>query len=362
MTKSTWESYAKAGVDRARSLGNRGPVLLDDDGHLIQEIQDAYRQNGFYVFTGVLDQEEIVELTTEFDAILDNVPATLDGDTDQYGRQSPYGSYFTMMEDENDPDAPARVYLLSHPFIYMESTLRVYAHPKILTIAESLYGPDFVPFHEAIFYKAPHHGLPTRWHQDGRTHWTDEGESLEQPDGTGECHGYNMNLSWSNCTPENCLWVVPGSHRLWLLTNEGKFPPITERLADAVPMFLSPGDCGIVNRSVLHGSYPNKSAERRVTMVLGFHKRSSAIGATTTNVHAFKIPGSQTKEITYTEDYVLRRARMIPLAIDARSQHRPNEAQFKYRGSFIGKATWDEATREEIAREGDEYWQRDITL
>ena len=362
MSDPAWTSYAGARVERALALGNRGPVRLDDHGHLEPDILNAYRQNGFYVFTGVLDEEEIGELTAEFDAVLDNVPVGLDGDTDRHGRPSPFGGYFAMVGDEDDPDAPARVSLLFHPFIYMESTLRVYAHPKILAIAESLYGADFVPFHEAIFYKAPGNGLPTRWHQDGRTHWTEAGEALERPDGSGKCHGYNMSVSWSNCTPENCLWVVPGSHRRWRLVNGGEFPPITERLADAVPMLLAPGDCGIVNRSALHGSYPNQSPERRVTMVLGFHKRSSAIGATTTNVHAFKVPGKETRQITYSEDYVLRRARMIPLAIDARRQHRPGEVPFDYQGSYIGDAVWNDETRAEISREGDEYWQRDITL
>ena len=358
----TWDAYAEAGVQRALGLGNRGPVRLDDAGHLVQDILDAYRENGFYIFTGVLDEGEIGELTAEFDELLDNAPTALHGDTDRHGRPSPFGGYYTMIEDEADPDIPARVSMLSHPFIYMESALRVYAHPKILAIAESLYGPDFVPFHEGIFYKAPGTGFPTRWHQDGRTHWTEDGDSLEQPDGTGECHGYNMSVSWSNCTAENCLWVVPGSHRRWRLAGGGEFPPITERLPDAVPMLLAPGDCGIVNRSALHGSYPNESNERRVSMVLGFHKRSSAIGASTVNVHASKLPGRNTKEITYTEDYVLRRARMIPLAIDARRQYCSDEVPYEYQGSYIGDAAWNEETRAEISREGDEYWQRDITL
>ena len=362
MNNDSAKSYSEQGVERAFALGNRGPVRLDASGHLVEDIVDAYRENGFYVFTDVLDDEEVDELRTEFDKILDNAPTKLHGDRDRHGRPSPFGGYFTMIEDEEDPDAPARVSLLSHPFLYMESALRVYANPRILAIAESLYGPDFVPFSEGIFYKAPRNGFPTRWHQDGRTHWTEDGDSLEQPDGTGECHGYNMNVSWSNCTAENCLWVVPGSHRHWYLSNGGQFPPISERLADAVPMLLAPGDCGIVNRSALHGSYPNKSDERRVTMVLGFHKRSSAIGATTTNVHAFKLPGTQTKEITYSEEYVLRRTRMIPLAIDARRQHRPDEVPFEYRGSYIGNAAWNDETRAEISREGDEYWQRNITL
>ena len=128
-------------------------------------------------------------------------------------------------------------------------------------------------------------------------------------------------------------------------------------------MLLEPGDCGIVNRSALHGSYPNKSAERRVTMVLGFHQRRSAIGATTTNVHAFKQPGHGHQGRSPTpRTTCLRRARMIPLAIDARRKHRPDEKPFEYRGSYIGDASWNEATRAEIRRDGDEYWQRDITL
>lgn len=119
----------------------------------------------------------------------------------------------------------------------------------------------------------------------------------------------------------------------------------------------------MVNRSSLHGSFRNDSTERRVTMVLGFHKRSSAIGATTTNVHSFRIPGGgNSMHITYDDDYVKRRARMIPLAIDARRQRWPEEEPYRYQGSWIGSAEWNDATREEIGREGDEYWRRDITL
>ena len=362
MTDISWRKYTDAGIARAHALGNRGPLRLDTKGHLVQEIKDAYYRVGFYVFTGLMSQDEVSELTREFDALFDNASIAKDSLIDRYGRPSPFGGYFTMIEDEDDSRTSASVYLMTHPFIYMESTLRAYAHPNILVIAESLYGEDFVPFHEAIFYKAPRNGLATRWHQDGRTHWTENGDSLERLDGTGKCHGYNMSVSLSHCTADNCLWVVPGSHRSWMLANGGKFPPITERLTDAVPMLLEPGDCGIVNRSSLHGSYPNTSKERRVTMLFGFHKRNSVIGASTTNVHAFKIPGEDTRQVTYTEDYVLRRTRMIPLAIDARRQHRPKDKPFTYKGSFLGNASWNSTTREEIQREGNEYWQRDITL
>ena len=366
-TATDWEAYRAAALERAAQLGNRGPMRFDNSGRLAQDILDAYLCHGFYVFTGVLSQDEVDDLTREFDAILDNAPVEPDGKLDKHGAPVEFPGYYTMSTDDDgysggdDSAKRAVVGLVSHPLMMMDSALRVYGHPKILRMVASVNGADFVPFHESIFHKGAGEGPPTRWHQDGRTHWTDDGVALEQPDGSGKTHGFNFSVSWSHCTPENCLWVVPGSHRRWRLANGGQFPPITERLPDAVPATMDPGDCVIVSRSSLHGSYPNRSPERRITMVLGFHKRDSAIGTSTTNVHAFKKPGIQ-KAVTYSTDYVLRRARMIPLAIDARRQRFPDEEPFEYEGTYTGDATWNEQTRAEISREGDEYWQRDITL
>ena len=364
-----WRDYCDAGRERALQLGNRGPMRFRADGQLEPDILEAYRRTGFYVFTGVLGAQEIAELTAEFDALLDNAPLEKGGSEDRHGRPVRFPGYYSLALGEvfrrhgttGADDTGHGVGLVSHPLMMMDSALRVYGHPEILRMVASVNGPDFVPFHESIFHKAAGAGPPTPWHQDGRTHWNDDGEALERPDGTGKTHGFNLSVSWSHCTPENCLWVVPGSHRRWLLANGGSFPPISERLPEAVPMMLAPGDCGMVNRSSLHGSYPNRSEERRVTMVLGFHRRDSAIGASTTNVHAFRLPG-KTKEVTYSEDYVLRRARMIPLAIDARRQHFPDETPHEYQGTYIGDGAWNEQARVEIGREGDEYWQRDITL
>ena len=367
-----WSEYSQDGYKKAMDLGNRGPLELDDSGKLIPSIIEAYQRTGFYVFTGVLDNGEVLELQRDFQDLLDNAPMAQEGKIDRKGRPVKFPGYYSLSYSSSDlfdaKDAgknsvkgEATVGLVSHPLMMMDSALRVYGHPSILSIASSVNGPDFVPFHEGIFYKQPSVGPATPWHQDGRTHWDENGYSLEQNDGSGKTHGFNLSVSWSRGTPENCLWVLPGSHRRWLLHQGGKFPTVSARLKSAVPMMLAPGDCGMVNRSSLHGSFPNLSDEKRITMVLGFHKRDSAVGATTTNVHAFRIPG-KTKKITYSEEYVLERSRMIPLAIDARKQRYPKEASFEYQGSYIGNAIWDEKTRAEISQENDEYWQQDITL
>lgn len=364
-----WIAYCEDGKRRALELGNRGPMRFDDDGRLAQDILDAYRATGFYVFEGVLEQVEIDDLTVEFDEVLANAPTEKGGLNDSQGRRSTFPGYYTLSDREDfkklgvpwQAETNTIVGLISHPLMMMDSALRVYGHPDILRMVASVHGDDFVPFHESIFHKGVGEGPPTSWHQDGRTHWDEEGRALETTDGQGKRHGFNLSVSWSTCTPENCLWVVPGSHRSWRLHDGGKFPPITERIPEAVPMTLAPGDCGMVNRSSLHGSYSNRSDERRVTMVIGFHNRESAIGTSTTNVHAFQKPG-KIKRITYSREYVEKRSRMIPIAIDARRQKYPGETPYEYRGAYLGKGEWNERTRAEISQPGDEYWQRDITL
>jgi hypothetical protein len=364
-----WDEFCEDGRQRALALGNRGPMRWDGEGRLAADIVDSYRRNGFYVFTDVVAPDEVACLEAEFDQLLDNAPAAKDGEVDRYGRPVVHAGYYSMSaaklfgrSEEAASERPV-VGLVSHPLMMMDSALRVYAHPDILRMVEAVNGPDFIPFHESIFHKSAGEGPPTPWHQDGRTHWAADGESLAQLDGSGETHGFNLNVSWSHCTPQNCLWVVPGSNRRWRLANGGSFPKPTEVVPEAVPVLMGPGDCALIDRSSLHGSYRNLSPERRVTMVLGYHKRSSAIGVSTTNVHAFKLPGGDNiKDITYSEDYVLRRARMIALAIDARRQYYPDETPYTYRGAYIGNGDWNEETRAEIATPGDEYWQRDITL
>jgi hypothetical protein len=353
--------YFEDGRRRALALGNRGPVRLDSNGKLAQDILDAYTGSDSTCSPAYSRRPR----WASFRSSLTNCWRTRrrprrarSTGTDA----SPGSPTTTRSAWPDDPDGPAAVGMVSHPLLMMSSALRLSGHPMILKMAEGVHGPDFVPFHESIFHKAAGNGLPTGWHQDGRTHWTEAGESLEGAEGAGPSHGFNLSVSWTNCNPANCLWVVPGSHNHWRLAGGGKFPPISERLPGAVPMLLDPGDCGMVNRSSLHGSYPNRSEERRVTMVIGFHKRASAIGAEVTNIHAFKRPGGAGERITYSEDYVLRRTRMIPLAIDARRQYYPAETPYAYQGSYIGEGAWNERTRAEIGQEGEEYWRQDITL
>ena len=374
-----WEEYKAQGLKRASEIGNRSSLRLDPDGTMDPRIVRAYQAQGYYVFENIVSPDEVAELVKEFDEVLENAPIKEGGTTDRHGHPCRFPGYVKLTPPLSKVIAGARgrvlageevrpgdeqvVTMLSHPLMFMDSAVRLYGHPKILKIAEGLNGPDFVPFNETIHYKAAGNGAATVWHQDGKTHWDNQDRALENEDIKSLAHGINCSVAITHATPENCLWVLPESHRYWWLHNGGSFPPISDRLPDAVPMVLRPGDVGVVSRSSLHGSYPNRSDGRRVTVLLGFHRRSSTVGVTVArNIHASKNYDHE-REVTYTEDWVNQRSRMIPLAIDARAQWYPQELPYVYKGITDGGDTrWGEASRAEIRNEGDEYWTRNITL
>ena len=364
-----WEAYRRDGCERAARLGNRGPMRFDEDGRLAQHILDAYHRTGFYVFTGVLSPEEVRELAFEFDQVLDNAPLNNDGEVDRHGRPSRFSSYYTVEPPESSDaeehseavDAPGIVRMVSHPLMIMDSALRAYAHPDILKMAASVNGPDFVPFHESVFHKAARQGAPTRWHQDGRTHWDGRRDEPGTAGRVGQdarlqpvrvlvpLHAGERPLGGPRESPELAYRErrrVSPDHRM--VAGCGAHDPVAGRLRHRQPKLVA----RLLSEPVFRA--PGQHGD-------GLPQRASAIGAETTNVHAFVRPG-QTKHIKYTEDYVLRRARMIPLAIDARRQHYPDEVPYEYHGSYIGDGVWNARTRAEISRECDEYWQRDITL
>ena len=70
--------YHAIGAARAKQLGNRGPLRLDADGRVAQDIIESYYQHGFYVLEGVVKGEELVDLRDEFERLLDNAPAGSD--------------------------------------------------------------------------------------------------------------------------------------------------------------------------------------------------------------------------------------------------------------------------------------------
>lgn len=87
-------------------------------------------------------------------------------------------------------------------------------------------------------------------------------------------------LALDACDEENgCMQVVPGSHRLPVLCTvpadtTQSFTDVTVPLAEgmgSVPVVMEPGDVLFFNGSLIHGSYPNTSADRFRRSLIGHY-------------------------------------------------------------------------------------------
>jgi hypothetical protein len=337
------QAYFREGEKRALSLPNRGPVRFTKDGRLHSDILASFSEYGFYVLEGLIESAELKDIETDVFDILNRLPKTKGALIDTQGRPAlatdctgptlfwskPLGDPFggtelaggrhpvKMLEPTPPADAPEElVYLILGALQFSEAMLRLYGHPQLLAIAASINGDDFVPFNEAIFIKKPGLGASVAWHQDGVTHW-------DSPSWDQEIHGFTFQAMLYGCTAANAVWAVPGTHKLGKLDIAAMVQANgSERLPEAVPYISGPGDVVIHNRQLVHGSFANTSPDWRISMPLGFHRRSSVLGVHGGGLHA--------APAVFDEARIRKRSRIIGYAIDARRQRFSSEVPFVY--------------------------------
>lgn len=355
--------YLIEGERAALAMDNRGPIRFDADGELAQDILQAYSRYGFYIFEGVLKEDELKDIIADLDAMRASFPSESGSPLTKEGKPAlgagcqapnliwskplgdPLGGtdiangrhQVKLFEPEADAEAPKEApFVLLGSLQFSDACLRVYGHPQLLRVAEAVNGRDFAPFNEALFIKEPGIGAAVSWHQDGDTHW----DSDKFDEGI---HGFNFMAQAYGSTAVNGLWVQPGSHKLGkidikkLVAEAG-----SERIENAVPVVCNAGDVVICNRQLVHGSFPNSGFEPRVTVNFGFHRRSSVLGIMGAGIH------SQAE--VYDADLIEHRSRVIGYAIDARKQRFPKEESYQYQ-PFVesGKDySWSETARADL--------------
>jgi hypothetical protein len=357
------KAYLINGEKNALALGNRGPITFDESGNLSPVIKEAYSKNGFYIFEGVLSNEEVEDIKEDLENLRQQFPTGPESTLNAKGEPAmnaesksltlvwskplgdPLGGtelangrhQIKMFEPEAKEDAPMAVPLiLLGSLQFSDACLRTYAHPKLLKVAESINGKDFAPFNEALFIKEPGIGAAVSWHQDGVTHW--ESENFDE-----EIHGFNFMAQVYGSTAVNGVWVVPGTHKVGKIDIKKIVAETgSERIDGAVPIVCNPGDVVICNRQLLHGSFPNCGFEPRVTVNFGFHKRSSVIGTQGGGIHS--------EAQVFDDEIIERRSRSIGYAIEARKQKYPNEEAYKYYPfEQSGKSfVWNDSSREDL--------------
>ena len=157
--------YFSNGEIQAYTLPNRGPLKFTDDGELHPDILDAYWRYGFYVLEGAISSDEVGHLVADFESMMARAPTHQGSEFDGQGRPSidlefestkfqfakplsdPLGATdrtggrypVKMTEFEAPSDGPEEVLLtIGGSMQIMESNLRLYGHPKLLRVAESV--------------------------------------------------------------------------------------------------------------------------------------------------------------------------------------------------------------------------------
>ena len=356
-------TYLLEGQAAALALPNRGPVKFTESGALAEEIRAAYSEYGFYVFENVLSDEELDDIKADLDTMRVQFPTGPESQVNAAGEPAlgagakaltlvwskplgdPLGGtelangrhQVKMFEPEADAEAPpAAPFILLGSLQFSDACLRTYAHPELLKVTESINGPDFAPFNEALFIKEPGIGAAVSWHQDGVTHW-------DSPEFDEDIHGFNFMAQVYGSTAVNGVWVLPGTHKQGKLDIKALVAESgSERLQGAVPIVCNPGDVVMCNRQLLHGSFPNCGFEPRITVNFGFHKRSSVLGVMGGGIHS--------DAQVFDEEIVARRSRAIGYAIDARRQRFPNETPYDYQplAAAANDYRWDESARADL--------------
>lgn len=337
-------AYLLDGQRKALAMDNRGPIVFEDNGQLSQHIVTAYEKYGFYIFTDVINEEELGDIKADLDDLKSRFPVSPGAPVAADGSPAlgadcstltllwskslgdPLGGtklangrhQVKLYEPTAADDAPEFApFLLLGSLQFSETCLRVYGHPQLLKVAEEINGGDFAPFNESLFIKEPGVGAAVSWHQDGSTHW-------DNPEFDGGIHGFNFMVQVYGSTAVNGVWVLPGSHTQGkiditkLVAQSG-----SERIEGTVPLVCDAGDVIICNRQLLHGSFANTGFEPRITVNFGFHRRSSVL-----NVEG---SGTHSEVQIFDADLIAKRSEVIGYGIDARRQRFPAETPFVYK-------------------------------
>lgn len=140
-------------------------------------------------------------------------------------------------------------------------------HPRILDVYEDLIGEDILCYSMAFRVKQPDGKTFAGWHQD----------TAYGPIKPIMIIGA---LALSECTVRHgCLSVIPGSHRTGLMPHaesaepdsilaRGQYISAPFDTSSAHDMVLKPGEIGLFNADIIHGSQPNTTSDARILLLV----------------------------------------------------------------------------------------------
>ena len=204
----------------------------------MNEIHTFFEENGYYLAKGVFSPDEVAQLDTEFDRVLQQLGERDNSDT------------------SNSNGVIKKLNVQQYSGLWMATLL----HEKFLDIVEQLIGPDIVLNHTTLFEKrATTAPTPFNMHQDWSYLTTRMNTMIGGMIHVGEA------------TEEmGCLRVYPGSHK------SGRVEGSTARDAEfhkqfplegATAIEAEPGDVTFFDYFIVHGSMSNRSEKPRKVVI-----------------------------------------------------------------------------------------------
>ncbi len=224
---------------------------------------------------------------------------------------------------------PIRGDLRHKPHLYLPWLNDLVRHPRILDAVEDVLGPNLFCWSTTFFIKEPKDAGFVSWHQDA-TYW-----GLSSPDVT---------TVWLAFTPANlengCMKFMPGTHTTQAphtdtfhkdnLLSRGQEVAVEVDESKGVYGVLKPGQASLHHVLLVHGSAPNRTADRRIGLAIRY--------IPTYVKQATDVPDSATLvRGTDTFNYFEHEPRPIgdrdPAAMEFHAEVVRRQAQILYRGT-----------------------------
>lgn len=216
-----------------------------------QEYRETYERDGYVSVPGLFSPEEVARLRDHYMALR---------------AKGGYPGDFQGV-DPTSSDPLKRFPRMIHMHRWDETSLEWMIDARLNTVMTALLGSEPYAVQTMLYFK-PAGARGQALHQD-------QFYLRVQP---GTCIAAWMALD--ACDEENgCLRVVPGSHRLPVLCTEKadtevSFTDVTVPVPEGTavaPVLMAPGDVVFFHGSLIHGSYPNVSADRFRRALIGHY-------------------------------------------------------------------------------------------
>ncbi|MFG2374118.1 phytanoyl-CoA dioxygenase family protein [Streptomyces sp. NPDC048504] len=214
----------------------------------------AFEEDGFTVARGLFRYDEIDRLCAEFTTLHAGGPVP--------------GHFEPRVSDD-----PLRTHpRVMHPHEISRLALRFLLEPRLRSVLETLFGEEVLAAQSMFYFKPP--GA--------------RGQALHQDNFYLRAEPGTCVAAWIACDEidrdNGGLEVVPGTHRMDVFCPEEadagvsfarEYVPPPPGLTP-VPVDMAPGDVLFFNGSLVHGSQPNRSADRFRRSFIGHYVGRSA--------------------------------------------------------------------------------------